>query len=263
VLRQRSCYNWRTLAKCFNESVLSLWRLSGTSDEHGKAAPHWLQFTSGADAALRDFEGWLEPQLAEGEELSFLAGWANKLAGAIVRIAGTLHMAGSVAAGQQSQRISDATVGAAIELGRGYLLPHAKAAFGIMGADEAVETARRVWNSIFRHSESNEYSESTFLSVSRRDIHQWNRRLFQRVEDLDPILDILVKHGLMRADVTDGHPGRGHKSPAYSINPIALAAAKKEAPRTHCAQRSQSGQASEDSECSEHALASQNQWGEI
>ena len=35
-------------------------------------------------------------ELLEGEELSFLAGWASKLAGAIARIAGILHVAAGI-----------------------------------------------------------------------------------------------------------------------------------------------------------------------
>src|SRR5262249_31050591 len=60
--------------------IQKLWATTGAADEQGKPAPHWLRFDQWADSALQAFERWLEPQLAEGEPLSYLAGWANKLA---------------------------------------------------------------------------------------------------------------------------------------------------------------------------------------
>src|SRR5262249_19399744 len=95
-----------------------------------------------ADLALREFEKWLEPKLAPGETLSCLAGWANKLAGAIARIAGTLHITTLMGEGKEWRcEISAATVSRAIRLGRDYLLPHAQLAFNEMGADDKQDKA--------------------------------------------------------------------------------------------------------------------------
>src|SRR5262249_27741798 len=78
----------RTIAAAYWDGMLTLWRLQGTVDDAGRPAPRLLDFSPGADRALRGFQDWLEPQLADGEPLSFLAGWANKLAGAVARTAG-------------------------------------------------------------------------------------------------------------------------------------------------------------------------------
>ena len=108
--------------------------------------PHHIpQILADADKLLQSFESWLEPQLAEGEPLSYLAGWANKLAGAIARISGILHMAQTIGEGESWQQpISAKIVADAIRIGRDYLLQHAQAAFGKMGADIDIESARRV-----------------------------------------------------------------------------------------------------------------------
>jgi hypothetical protein len=220
-----------SVAAEFHRFMVMAWGLSGTTDMTGRPAPHWLRLSPPADSALREFERWLEPRLAEGEELSYLAGWANKLAGAIARIAAILHVADAVADDAKASLapISGSTVNAAICLGRDYLLPHAQAAFGLMGADPRIEIARAVLEWIARSGESSEYSKSTPPSVSRRDVHQGCRRKFQSVDDVDPILELLVKYCWLRP-YGDGKKGRGgNPSPRYHVNPAIYSFGKKKA----------------------------------
>jgi putative DNA primase/helicase len=207
------------VSRKYREMVLALWELPGTVDQTGKPAPHLLHFSREADAALREFERWLEPQLAEGEELSYLAGWANKLAGAIARIAGILHVADAVGRGMSwSTPITEKTVAKAIRLGRDYLIPHAKAAFGIMGADPRAELGNQVLRGLRRRVEEVESVEQAPLAVSRREIHQAHRGLFKTADVLDPVLDLLVKHGWLQP-TGKGERGRGHRGPTFWVNP--------------------------------------------
>jgi hypothetical protein len=202
-----------------------------------------LRFSPEADHALQAFERWLEPQLAEGEELSHLAGWANKLAGAIARIAGILHVANAVGLGRPwGEPISEETVTSAIRFGRDYLLPHALAAFGIMGMDPKIEAAHHILR--WLRSEYSEYSESAPLSLSRRDIHQGNRRRFKTADEIGLIIDVLVKHYYLRPR-DSGRPGRGHKSPIYEVNPAVFAPDSETDPRTHCTHCTHSGDINE------------------
>jgi hypothetical protein len=152
------------VAADYRLAMLALWHTQGSVDDHGRPEPHWNVFSHEADSLMHQFERWLEPQLAEGEELASLAGWANKLAGAAARIAGILHMTATALEGSWQRPVDAATVEKAIRLGRGYLLPHAQAAFGMMGANPKADKAARVWRSICEHfvgSECSEYSEST------------------------------------------------------------------------------------------------------
>jgi hypothetical protein len=208
----------------YHNALYGLWGIQGATDDRGKPVPHWLRFATAADRLLQDFERWLEPQLAEGEELSFLAGWANKLAGACARIAAVLHVTRAVGEGESWQTpITEDTARVAIALGQDYLLPHAQAAFGLMGADERVESARHVWESITRHCAYSAHSAYAPPTLSRRDIHNLNRRRFPAVEELDPVLELLVGRHLIRPLEGSGQPGRGHRSPAYEVSPLALA----------------------------------------
>jgi Protein of unknown function (DUF3987) len=218
------------LAGQFENLVLSLWRLPGNTSEKGEPCAHFLMFSVGADDALREFERWLEPQLAEDQPLGGTHGWAGKLAGSIARIAAIFHMI-KTEGRDWNTAISVETVQAAIILGRDYLLPHALAAFAQMGADAKVALARKVVDSIRQNCEYSEYSEYSEYAppvVTRRDLHQWNRRAFKSVEGLDPILEVLVSAAYLRPpNEESSRPGRGHRSPSFEVNPSILAAKSK------------------------------------
>jgi hypothetical protein len=217
----------------YYEAVQAVWCVAAPPDEGlsltaGKVRVHWLTFGPEADRLMREFENYLEPQLAEGAELFHLAGWANKLAGACARIAGILHVAKLIAEGKDwcNTPISGDTAAGAIALGRDYLLPHAQAAFVEMGADERLESARRVWESIVRRLGSADAAHSAHGGpcVSRRDLLNWNRRAFPSVEQLDPVIEYLCGTYYLRPiEDPTRQPGRGHKSPTYEVNPLALA----------------------------------------
>jgi uncharacterized membrane protein len=184
-----------------------------------------LHFAGEADDVLADFEGWLEPQLAEGQELAFLAGWGNKLAGAVARVAGILHVAGHISdAGDLSVEVGPQTVRDAVRFGRDYLLPHAQAAFGVMGADPRLEAARAVLRSLRELSSVTSVTIVTGVAlVSRREIHRKHHRRFPKAEDLDPVLDLLVRLGWIRPHGKEPRGLGRPPSPVYQVHPQALA----------------------------------------
>jgi len=93
-------------------------------------------------------------------------------------------------------------------------MPHAKAAFFEMGADPAIDSARRILDWV----SSEQISEFT-----RREAFNSLRGGIQKVNELDKPLEILVNHGYIR-EVLREHKGRGRKpSPKYKINPLWLA----------------------------------------
>jgi hypothetical protein len=218
----------------YDAMVAALWGLSADAGQDGRPRPWPPRFSPAADAVLQGLERWIEPQLGADKDLSRTAGWANKLAGAAARIAGVLHVATAVGEGRSWRgEVGARTAQAAVRLARDYLLPHALAALALMGADKRAEEARRVWESIRRRCESSEDGESAPPLVSRRDLHQWNRRTFDTVEQLDPVIEVLVDRYHLRP-ATAGAPGRGQKSPTYEVNVGALLLYSEDAPRPHC-----------------------------
>jgi hypothetical protein len=215
-----------SVAREYVAGMTTLWEFPDRRDDAGQPVPTLLKFSDAADALLQKFERWLEPQLADGEELSYLAGWANKLAGAIARLAGILHAAAEInrPRGDEWKRpVAAETVSAAVALGRDYLLPHARAAFGLMGADGRAADARALVRWLAGLSENAENAENAPPLISRRDIHQAAplKRRFTPVEKLDPILELVVRMGYLRPVDGAGQSGRGHPSPKFWVNPLA------------------------------------------
>jgi hypothetical protein len=222
----------RSTTNAYHATVSTLWDLPGTVDEQGEPAPRWLKFSPGADAALEGFERWLEPQLAPGGKFSHLGGWPNKLAGAVARVAAVLHLAEH--AGTWDGTIDAATVTKAVRLGKDYLLPHALAAFGLMGADEKLVDARAVLDGLLSNCVHCVHSVQGVETYSKRDIHYAFRGRFKTAEALDPVLKLLEDAGYLRLIPQEKKPGVGRKaSPRYEVNPLAQGARTRTDPPEH------------------------------
>jgi hypothetical protein len=212
----------REVELTYQANLLKLWQLDGSSE-----SPHLLHFSEDADALLANFERWLEPQLAPEEELSLLAGWANKLAGAVARIAGILHVADAVGrAVAWDFPIDAATVEKAIDLGKEYFLPHALAAFAQMGADQKLEDARRIFRWL-----GNRFCESVncvkggaHLAVSQRDLHVEIFGGSRKVEEVEAAVDLMVKHLYLRPVEPPRSAGKPGRKPScrFEVNPQAF-----------------------------------------
>jgi replicative DNA helicase len=175
--------------------------------------PHVLRLDEEAQGEMEAFARWLEPRLAEGGELGTMTDWAGKLAGAVARIAGILHMLDHAGKKQPwTHEITKDVVERAVKVGH-YLIPHAKSALAFMGSDPAVEDARYVLRWIEKTG------SDTF---TKRDAWQGARSRFNTVSELEPALDLLVAHGYIREDPNQPQPkGRGRKpSPRYEVNPF-------------------------------------------
>jgi hypothetical protein len=175
---------------------------------------HVLEFAGAADLELQEFEQWLEPLLGPGGELVHLAGWGNKLAGAVARIAGILHLADANAPDEAlAQTIPISVVRRAVRLAKEYLLPHARAAFGAMGADPRFGAARKVLAHLVRHPEVTEFT--------RTDIWRPLRGSFPNPDELDTPLALLVTLNYLRLRTPDRPKGTpGPKPIRYRVNPL-------------------------------------------
>jgi hypothetical protein len=204
----------------YQQNLTALWELAGGT------SPHRLRFSAEADAALQELERWLEPQLGPEGELSLLAGWANKLAGAVARLAGVLHVAGCVGLGTGwNFPLGAAAVREAVRLGKEYLLPHAQAVFCLMGADERVPDARRVLAWLRRQFSENLNSlKASQPEVKRSDLHAGVWGGSRTVDQMERVLELLCKHNILRPkEDKERRPGPGRQpGPVYEVNPAVL-----------------------------------------
>jgi replicative DNA helicase len=177
--------------------------------------PAVLVLSPEAGEVILQAERDLEPRLAEHTgDLAGIVDWASKLIGAVVRIAGLLHLAGDVERGW-STPISADTAGRALRIGH-YFTAHALATFDAMGADPQVADARVVLAWLERTKPQEFTKRVLFSAVSRSR--------FKKVGDLDPSLDLLEQHGYIRRKPEPERTGPGRRpSPTYEVHPTLAA----------------------------------------
>lgn len=126
-----------------------------------------LQFDCDAWETLRPFVCNIDQRCAPGRDLCSISDWAGKLRGAVVRIAGLLHVADAVIEGEDPAAcaVNAATVRRAITIGE-YLLSHAKHAFATMEADPVENDARQLLALVKAKGRT---------AFTERDLRQWSR----------------------------------------------------------------------------------------
>jgi len=202
------------VAQRYRAGMLALWGLE-KNNFAGPDCPWELELSGAADQVIRSLERWLEPQLADGEPLSYLAGWANKLCGACARLSLILHMAAMLGTGGSwNEPIGSDVAEAAVTLGRDYFLPHARAAFACMGADERARDAARVVGWLAAKSETLKVWKGGRV-VSRADLHTAVFGGSRSVDDVSAVCRLLCEHGYLRSV----GPAYRRDSQLYEVNP--------------------------------------------
>jgi hypothetical protein len=202
------------IATAYQKQILDALGLEPNIDADGKPCPHIVTVGSDALKEIDRFAMQVEKQLGPGGDFASMGDWAGKLVGAACRIAGIFHGLIYAASGNPAKAQIDAeTMLGAIAISE-YLIPHAKAAFFEMGANPAIDAARRILD----------WVSSEQISVfTRREAFNALRGGIQKVNELDKPLEILINHGYIR-EVSQEHQGPGRKpSPKYKINPLWLA----------------------------------------
>ena len=160
------------------------------------------------------FSAWraeIEPRRRPDADLGHVAAWSSKLDGAVVRIAGVLHLATTFTGGWDTP-ITAATMTAAIEVGS-YLIDHAVAAFDLMGADPRLDAARRIGHWIVGNNKATFTQREAFRALR-------GQAIFSTVEGLTAGLNALEDHAWVRGVASQRGPGRPVSR--YQTNPEIL-----------------------------------------
>jgi replicative DNA helicase len=173
--------------------------------------PAVLVLAAEANERVLDIEREVEPRLAPGGAWAHVVDWGSKYTGAVVRIAGLLHLAEHPSDGWGRSVDAD-TVERAALIGE-YYAAHALAAFDDMGADAATRNARQVLAWIERTATSAFTKRDAFRAVQSSQI--------KTVADLDPALAVLEAHGYLRPldPPTPKRSGGRPPSPSYLVHP--------------------------------------------
>lgn len=171
--------------------------------------PAMLMLTPEAGEAVRQLEFEVEPTLAGSGSLASLADWGAKYVGAVVRIAGLLHLAQHGHDRGIRESLNADTVNDAVQIGD-YYRACAIQAFDVMQTDQATADAAYL---------AEKLSHIDGDTVSARDLHRASRGRFKTRADLEPALTRLVEHDYLQPlpmpeKSTAGRP----PSPLYEIN---------------------------------------------
>jgi len=175
--------------------------------------PYILKLSPDAEEVFRNFEEQLEPQLRPFGELYSIVDWASKLAGAVGRIMGQIHVAKHILTREPWNILIDrSTAEGVIQLANDYLIPHANAAFGFMGADEQQEKAKHLLRWIERKG---------LTEFTKRQAHYELQGTFKRADELDRPIRILMDRNFIRErQVLNSEKQVGRKpSQTFEVNP--------------------------------------------
>lgn len=174
----------------------------------GVKYPYILQLSRDAYQKWLDYYRTVENELKEGGRFEHITDWAGKLPGATARIAGLLHCAKYP---QQPwlENIGEETMKIAIELSL-IFESHALIVFEMMGADQGLVHAHKIWRWVERHR------HQTF---SKRDCFNALQGTFHNVKNMeDPLKVLIERHYLHESQLKTG----GRPSIQYAVNPIII-----------------------------------------
>ncbi len=149
--------------------------------------PCRLLLDADAYSVFQRYRAWHEPQLRRGGELGDIADWGSKLPGAILRIAGLLHIATHER--PEDHRIAAAIIERAVSIGR-YFTEHAKVMYRVIAGRSGQSDARQVLDALRKLNENDS-------PVPRWKLHRAlrGRKSFERAAELNAPLALLEEFG--------------------------------------------------------------------
>ena len=194
----------------YSRTLRALLALPSPATPDDPGARHPLLLAGEALAAWKEYANDVERRQGDGGDLAGVRDWASKLAGEVARIAGCLHLAEHAGhACPWTVPISKQTTLAAWAIGE-YLIPHALAAYGYMGADPRLTLARRILRWVER---------AGIAHFRRWECHQQMRDITS-AEDLMPALALLCERHYLRPVEAEPAQVRGRpKGPEYEVHP--------------------------------------------
>jgi replicative DNA helicase len=177
---------------------------------HARTEAVVLELTAEARERVVALEREREPRLGPGGAWEPILNWANKWTGAVVRIAGLLHMARYPTTGHAAPIEAD-TIDAATMLGY-YFADHALGVWSYMGTGAEVRPALELLDWLTRHGKP---------GMSVRDMHRAlrSRRQLNTADAVRDAAARLVDHGYLRERPAGPRKGGRPASPRYDLHP--------------------------------------------
>jgi replicative DNA helicase len=170
-------------------------------------APKVLPLTDAAREIWLDMAEAIEREQGDGGRYESISDWTSKLPGAVARVAALLELAEK---GLQTNQVSLGAMERAVSLARLWI-PHAQAAFGLLGTDAADVDA----GAIVKWVRVGELTEFT-----RREAQKAQEGRFRSVDRLQKALERLENQDVLRG--FKRHNKGAPPTTAYKVNPKVL-----------------------------------------
>jgi putative DNA primase/helicase len=170
-------------------------------------APKTLTLSEAAREIWLDLAEAIEREQGEGGKYESISDWTSKLPGAVARIAALLELAEM---GLHTEEVSWSAMDRAVRLAW-LLIPHAQAAFGMLGTDAADADAVAVLKWI---------KAGDLLEFTRREAQKAQEGRFRSVDRLQKALARLEQQDVLRE--FKRHNKGAPPTVAYKVNPKAL-----------------------------------------
>lgn len=175
-----------------------------------REVPRTLMLSPDAYSLWKEYQHEVERMMRGGGRLDHLKDWGGKLPGAAARTAGLFHCADFTSDLLNQHSIGPETMARAVSLAR-FLTDHAVAVFDLMGADEDIEAAKHLWQSIER------MRRETF---SARDAWHPLRSRYKRIEVVAGGFDVLIQRNYISEPHQADYRERGRPSRVFIVNPL-------------------------------------------
>jgi putative DNA primase/helicase len=187
--------------------IMSLLEIPPLADVTGQERPRTLTLSAEALDSWLAFAEFIETRQGPNGEFEPIQDWTGKLPGAALRVAGLFHV---VEHGPAAPVINQDTIEKALDLCV-LLIPHAQAAFDLMGADPIADDAKAVFRWIV------DQGQPVF---TRRDCHYALKGRFAKVEKLTRALQELQDRRIISEPAKAATGGR--PSIVFKVNPAVL-----------------------------------------
>jgi len=159
-----------------------------------------IRLSPAAARAWDDFQHVIEPRMAEGADLYCVKPWASKLAGAVARIAGVLHIADRFGNDLNPGDVTEDAMNRAIEVGHA-LIPHSIAVHELIGT-QSKSIVRLVVDRFDKDGWPEGFRPASTWWRDVRDI------VGKTSKDFEPIIATLIDHGYLIEDLEHVRKGR-------------------------------------------------------
>jgi hypothetical protein len=193
-----------------------LWALEMIVDTQGGPRPRFVRLTACGRKAWERFTNRLATERNSDSTADCIKGALGKMNSYGARLALIIHCLRQVTGEVEGEDVDGVSMDRAAQL-MSYFQGHLRRIHAAMDADPRATTARKLLHWIV----SNRLERFT-----KRFAYQGVKGTFKTVDELEPVLTLLEKHGYIRMEQTLDRPGPGRKpSPGYIVHPDTLAPA--------------------------------------